>query len=100
MSGEQLIPNAVGRLDDVVEAIRDGRKNDVIALLCDREIPVLFKVEIAKDEMEKAESEFDAIHAFLMRYAKEPDFAERVRVACGGGVSARDTSPDRGLEST
>lgn len=35
MSGEQLIPNAVGRLDDVVEAIREGDRERASQLTLD-----------------------------------------------------------------
>ena len=86
---EQLIPNAVGRLDDVVEAIRDGRIDDAIGLLVERRRDVLIKKETFQEEVEKAKEEFYAINGFLKRIANDSDFAERVRVACGVGAEVK-----------
>lgn len=85
MSSEQLIPNAVGRLDDVVAAIKEGQRASVIALLSERELYVLLKKENAEEEAAKAKSEFDVIHEFLIKFATSPDFAERVRQSLGTG---------------
>ena len=84
MSEEQLIPNAVGRLDDVVAALREGRRADAIAMLSDRELCVLLKKENAEEEAAKAKSEFEANHKFLVKFATCPEFSERVHESLGG----------------
>lgn len=91
MTNEQLIPNAVGRLDDVVEALKAGDKQKAGNLLYERAEQVREKIIRADDEHQKAKREFNEITSFSYRVINQTDFAERVRVACGGGA-VRDGS--------
>ena len=92
MSNEQLIPNAVGRLDDVVEAIRDGRIDDACTLLEAEGDRRHAKLEAIKAERAKEWDAFIDVEAFrhVLGIATQ-DKIELIRVACGGGA-VRDGS--------
>lgn len=85
MSGEQLIPNAVGRLDDVVEALAAGDAKKAKELLFERAKAISRKAAVAGEEYDKANRERDAVVFFGFKITSDPDFVERVRLACGGG---------------
>lgn len=86
---EQLIPNAVGRLDDVVEALAAGEWDDAIILISKRISSVVEKIETSETILHNARREYRQLNDFSIRYAKDPEFAERVRVACGGGAEVK-----------
>ena len=90
MSDEQLIPNAVGRLDDVVEALAAGDVLKASNLLWKRGNDINRKRSIAAREYDKANHELSAVMDFSERLGADRDFAERVRVACGGGPKPAD----------
>ena len=85
MSSEQLIPNAVGRLDDVVEALAAGDVLKASNLLWKRGNDINRKRSIAAREYDKANHELSAVMDFSERLGADRDFAERVRAACGAG---------------
>lgn len=89
MSSEQLIPNAVGRLDDVVEALAAGDAEKAKTLLFERGKAIAQKAAVAGEEYDKANRERDAVVYFAFKIIGCPDFAERVRVACGGGAEVK-----------
>ena len=82
---EQLIPNAVGRLDDVVEALAAGDVLKASNLLWKRGNDINRKRSIAAREYDKANHELSAVMDFSERLGADRDFAERVRAACGAG---------------
>lgn len=83
---DQIIPNAVGRLDDVVEAIRDVDIIAVLELLHERRKQVWEKIDHLKKLHEKAVAEDCEIMRFMDLYAENSDFRHRAREACGGFV--------------
>lgn len=88
MSSEQLIPNAVGRLDDVVEAIRN-RDLDRAANLLDSEFVRLeTKREQIRNDLHKVEKAISEVNHFRFKFRSEDEW-ERVRVACGGGMEVK-----------
>lgn len=85
MTNEQLIPNAVGRLDDVVEAIR-SRDLDRAANLLDAELARLeAKREQIRNDLGKVEKAISEVNHFRFKFRSEEEW-ERVRVACGCAV--------------
>lgn len=92
MSSEQLIPNAVGRLDDVVEALRDGDV-DRAANLLDAELARLeAKREQIRNDLGKVEKAISEVNHFRFKFRSEEEW-ERVRVTCGGGVEVTQPPP-------
>lgn len=88
MSSEQLIPNAVGRLDDVVEAIR-SRDLDRAANLLDAELARLeAKQEQIRNDLNKVEKAISEVNHFRFKFRSKEEW-ERVRVACGGGSEVK-----------
>lgn len=86
MSGEQLIPNAVGRLDDVVEAIRGGRIDEACTLLEAEGDRRQAKLESIKAELEKERDALIDVESFRFELgAATIDRIEKIRLACGGG---------------
>lgn len=87
MSDEQLIPNAVGRLDDVVEAIREGKRGLAVKLL---EVEVERRVAKERGFRSQLEDELAKRHAVQNVLAiADSDFDEcdgqwiELRRACG-----------------
>lgn len=85
MSDEQLIPNAVGRLDDVVAALRAGDVVKASNLLIQRSKDVVAKRDEYAKNWRNADEELQCLAGFVTNLGADRDFAERVRVACGGG---------------
>lgn len=94
MSERQLIPNAVGRLDDVVEALADGDCVVAEILLVARRVEVGRKYDLARAEAAKHFEELNSINAFIAALRDDEGFRERARLACGGGPSAEEATPD------
>ena len=86
MSSEQLIPNAVGRLDDVVEALKNGDVAKAQDLLFERGGIVVERRDAISKEWSKADAELRCVHSFAEKIGRDKDFAYCVRVACGGGT--------------
>lgn len=94
MSREPLIPNAVGRLDDVVEASAAGDVQKASKLLFERGVDVKAKRDKAWAEFTNARKEFQTLGTFMFRINEPGDFAERVRVACGGSAEVKASESD------
>lgn len=80
---EQLIPNAVGRLDDVVEAIRGGNPLQAAKLLDDEYSRLMGRRDHIRKEMDKVETAINDVNWFTLKM-RDREAWERVRVACGG----------------
>lgn len=90
MSNEQLIPNAVGRLDDVVEALKNGEWQKPFGHLRKRDKDVRAKADSYDRLSKSAKDEMGEILRFMDRCAEDDGFRERVRVACGGGAEVKN----------
>ena len=87
MISEQLIPNAVGRLDDVVEAIKN-RDLDRAEELLDSELARLeSKREQIRNDLGKVENAISEVNHFKLKFRSEEEW-QRVRAARWGGAEA------------
>lgn len=66
MSGEQLIPKAVGRLDDVVKAFQEGRPLRVYNLLHKEDIRLRSREFRLNEEIEKVSCAITEVDLTLM----------------------------------
>lgn len=83
MKNDQIIPNAVGRLDDVVEAIRVGDNQRAYTLLSERYCQVRGKRNYYEKMHGAALIEAGEILRFMDRFAEDDGFRDRARKACG-----------------
>ncbi|MBI1324391.1 hypothetical protein GC170_14565 [bacterium] len=84
MSDEQIIPNAVGRLDDVVDAIREGRIDDACTLLDSEAKRRSGKVEAIEAELQRERDALCEVEEFRFELGSVMlDRIEMFRRACG-----------------
>ncbi len=83
MSSEQLIPNAVGRLDDVVEAIRDGNLEKAITLCNQERMRLAEKCMKLKIEHRAARDSEREVHEFLREICTDGTVWRQARIDCG-----------------
>lgn len=92
MSDEQLIPNAVGRIDAITEAIRDGDRKRAIELVLAEQTRLFERYEAEAVSMDKLTRAIDDVTAFAKAIDPDPNETSddstwsRARVACGGGA--------------
>jgi hypothetical protein len=82
MSSEQLIPNAVGRLDDVVEALATGDGRKAFGLLRERDEAIRGKAVYYERLCKAAKDEMGEILRFMDCYAEDEGFRARVHAVC------------------
>lgn len=88
---EQLIPNAVGRLDDVVEAIRRGDIDKACTLLEAEGDRRHAKLESIKAELEKERDALIDVESFRFELgAATIDRIEKIRMACRNGAKSAE----------
>lgn len=96
MSGEQLIPNAVGRLDDVVEAIREGDRERAKKLLAFELARIMEKKRDYEKHYWAAAKCVDSVEEFANRIGVD-DWWNLARRACGwSGVDGVDPAEPGG----
>lgn len=89
MSQGKILPNCVGRLDPIVEAIRDGDRNRAIELALAEQDRLLAKYEAQAAEMDKISTAIDDVTAFAKAIDPDPNETsddstwERARRECG-----------------
>lgn len=79
-----LIPSAVGRIDDVVAAIAAGDQADAVRMLWERGKIVAAKRAEYQRLTDQADAEMRAVLDFAERYSGNAGFRADVRQACGG----------------
>ena len=86
---EITIPNAVVRMNAVVEAIRDGNRPQAIRLLWKRGKEIERKRDAAQREADAANAEMRAVLDFAEDISRDSCNWDEVRRACGwnGGKS-------------
>ena len=90
MSSEQLIPNAVGRLDDVTDAIRRRDDREALRLLWERGKQVEAKRNEYQRLSDNANAEMRTVLDFAEAYSLDPEFRKNACAACGGDVLPGD----------
>lgn len=83
MSEKQLIPNEVGRLDDVTDALRAGNDREALRLLDERAIALREWLDKLVKEFRTAKQRRQSILDFVDRYLADPEFRGQVRRECG-----------------
>lgn len=81
---DQVIPNAVGRLDDVVAAIADQDPTKAVKLLWERGRQIEHKRNLFQRNADQANAELRAVLDFAEKYSANAGFRKVARAACGG----------------
>lgn len=83
MTDKQLIPNAVGRIDAITKAIRDGDRERAIELLQKEGGRVLAKKKKILDEYWRAAWSLDSINDFEIEISASAEKWIQARRECG-----------------
>lgn len=78
-----IIPNAVGRIDEITDAIREGNKGEVYRLLASERDRIDQKVSLIKSELDKAISQRDSVVKFAAALISGPEAWNQARRDCG-----------------
>ena len=77
-----VIPNAVGRLDDVVRAIRCSEYGEVEMLLADEVKRLQHMVRVAGDEYRKRTEILGLVVDFKEKYESSAEFRNECEIEC------------------
>ena len=77
-----VLPNAVGRLDDVVMAIRCSEYCEVELLLADEIKRLQYMVRVAGDEYRKRSESLGLVMDFKQKYECSAEFRNECEVEC------------------
>ena len=80
---DKILPNCVGRLDPIVEAIREGKKDAAFAMLFAEQARLKQKSDAIVDENRKAVDAWEKLSDFVQKIHEDPAAWENVRRECG-----------------